>query len=83
MRRIRQITTEPLFAEAKENHGLSKFMTRGIEKAKKNSILIASIQNLKRLMTFCKRKLPNEKVKDKISVFINMCKPIHEVPSYV
>lgn len=73
MRRIRQITTEPLFAEAKENHGLSKFMTRGIEKAKKNSILIASIQNLKRLMTFCKRKLPNEMVKEKITVLKNSC----------
>jgi transposase len=71
MRRIRQITTEPLFAEAKENHGLSKFMTRGIEKAKKNSILIASIQNLKRLMMFCKRKLPNEMVKEKITALIN------------
>jgi len=71
MRRIRQITTEPLFAEAKENHGLSKFMTRGIEKAKKNSILIASIQNLKRLMKFRKRKLPNEMVKEKITTLIN------------
>jgi len=74
MRRIRQITTEPLFAEAKGNHGLSKFMTRGIGKAKKNSILIASVQNLKRLMTFSKRKLPNEMVKEKISVFIDMCR---------
>ena len=59
-RRIRQITTEPLFAEAKENHGLSKFMTRGIQKAKKNSLLIASVQNLKRLMIFGKTKLQVE-----------------------
>lgn len=71
MRRIRQITTEPLFAEAKQNHGLSKFMTRGIQKAKKNSILIASIQNLKRLMKFCRRKLPNEIVKRKIMILKN------------
>ena len=71
MRRIRQITTEPLFAEAKENHGLSKFMTRGIGKAKKNSILIASIQNLKRLMKFCKRKLPNEIFKIKFLAHIH------------
>ena len=67
MRRIRQITTEPLFAEAKQNHGLSKFMTKGIQKAKKNSILIASVQNLKRLMKFCKRKLPNEMITRKIT----------------
>lgn len=60
MRRIRQITTEPLFAEAKQNHGLSKFMTRGIEKARKNSIVIASVQNLKRLMKLKIKKLPDE-----------------------
>lgn len=41
MKRLRQINTEPLFAEAKANHGLLKFMTRGIDKAKKNSIMIA------------------------------------------
>ena len=75
MRRIRQITTEPLFAEAKGNHGLSKFMTRGIEKAKKNSILIASIQNLKRLMAFCRRKLPYQMANENIMVFKNKCVP--------
>lgn len=64
-RRIRQITTEPLFAEAKENHGLSKFMTRGIQKAKKNSILIATVQNLKRLINFGKKKLQVEMRKAK------------------
>ena len=64
-RRIRQITTEPLFAEAKENHGLSKFMTRGIQKAKKNSMLIASVQNLKRLINFGKKKLQVEMRKAK------------------
>jgi transposase len=82
MRRIRQITTEPLFAEAKQNHGLSKFMTRGIQKAKKNSILIASIQNLKRLMMFCNRRLSNEMVKEKITTHINMNRSIYNKPNY-
>ena len=31
-------------------HGLRKFMTRGIEKAQKRSYMIASVQNLKRLL---------------------------------
>ena len=82
MRRIRQITTEPLFAEAKQNHGLSKFMTRGLQKAKKNSILIASVQNLKRLIISCNRKLPNEMVKQKIITLINNCKPLYEEPNF-
>lgn len=48
--RLRKITTEPLFAEAKGNHGLRKFMTRGIDKARKNSYVIATVQNIKRLL---------------------------------
>lgn len=62
MKRIRPITTEPLSRQSREeNHGLSKFMTRGKEKARKKSLLIASVQNLKRLIRFCKRKLPNKR----------------------
>ena len=53
---IRKTVSEGLFAEAKMNHGLSKFMTRGIDKAQKNSYLIASVQNLKRLVNEIKRK---------------------------
>lgn len=60
MKRLRQINTEPLFAEAKANHGLLKFMTRGLEKAKKNSIMIASVQNLKRIMKIRQKKIPNK-----------------------
>ena len=48
--RLRKITTEPLFAEAKGNHGLRKFMTRGLDKARKNSYVIATVQNIKRLL---------------------------------
>lgn len=63
MKRLRQINTEPLFAEAKANHGLLKFMTRGIDKAKKNSIMIATVQNLKRAMKITQRRIPNEMAK--------------------
>lgn len=48
--RLRKTGPEPLFGEAKLYHGLRKFMTRGIDKAKKNSIIIATVQNLKRLI---------------------------------
>lgn len=50
MMRIRKITTEPSFAEAKMMHGLSKFMSKGRDKAQKRSLMIAIVQNLKRVM---------------------------------
>lgn len=53
---LRKTGPEPLFGEAKMYHGLSKFMTRGLEKCQKNSIIIASVQNLKRLLNSVKRK---------------------------
>ena len=54
--RIRKTVSEGLFAEAKMYHGLRKFMTRGIEKAQKRSYIIASVQNLKRLLGYMGRK---------------------------
>jgi len=53
---IRKTVSEGLFAEAKMYHGLRKFMTRGIDKAQKKSYIIASVQNLKRLIGYTKRK---------------------------
>ena len=53
---IRETVSEGLFAEAKGNHGLRKFMTRGIDNAQKKSYLIATVQNLKRLIKSLKTK---------------------------
>lgn len=53
---IRKTVSEGLFAEAKMYHGLRKFMTKGIENAQKKSYLIASVQNLKRLIKETTRK---------------------------
>jgi len=53
---IRKTVSEGLFAEGKMYHGLRKFMTRGIDKAQKKSYMIASVQNLKRLLGYTKRK---------------------------
>lgn len=64
--RIRKITTEPLFAEAKMNHGLSKFMSRGVDKSQKRAFCIATVQNLKRLIKHLSRstyKLRNASTK--------------------
>lgn len=50
IQRFRKIGVERLFAEAKENHGLKKYMTRGLSKAMKRSLMIATVQNLKKLV---------------------------------
>ena len=46
---------EPLFAlfgEAKEWHGMRRFRLRGLEKVNSEALMIASGQNLKRLVGF-------------------------------
>jgi hypothetical protein len=49
--RKRQVWVEPLFAEAKEWHGLRRFRLRGLEKVNGKALLIAAGQNLKRLLS--------------------------------
>lgn len=48
--RKRKVWVEPLFAEAKEWHGLRRFRLRGLQKVNIQAQLIASGQNLKRLL---------------------------------
>lgn len=48
--RKRMVWVEPLFAEAKEWHGLRRFRLRGAEKVDIQAQLIAAGQNLKRLL---------------------------------
>ena len=43
---------EPLFAEAKDWHGLRRFRLRGLEKVNGETLLIAAGQNLKRLLSW-------------------------------
>jgi transposase len=50
--RKRQVWVEPLFAEAKEWHGLRRFRLRGLEKVNGEALLIAAGQNLKRLLSW-------------------------------
>jgi Transposase DDE domain len=49
--RKRQVWVEPLFAEAKDWHGLRRFRLRGLEKVNAEALLIAAGQNLKRLLS--------------------------------
>ena len=49
--RKRQVWVEPMFAEAKEWHGLRRLRLRGLENANTQGLLIAAGQNLKRLLT--------------------------------
>ena len=47
---------EPLFAEAKDWHGMRRFRLRRLEKANIEALLIASGQNVKRLLAFGGRR---------------------------
>jgi len=49
--RKRKVWVEPLFAEAKDWHGLRRFRLRGAEKVNIQAQLIAAGQNLKRLLS--------------------------------
>jgi transposase len=49
--RKRQVWVEPLFAEAKDWHGLRRFRLRGLENVNSEALLIAAGQNLKRLLS--------------------------------
>jgi transposase len=60
--RKRQVWVEPLFAEAKDWHGLRRFRLRGLEKVNGDALLIAAGQNLKRLLShwgWGRRPFPN------------------------
>lgn len=48
--RKRQVWAEPLFAEAKEWHGLRRLRLRGLENANIQGLLVAAGQNLKRFL---------------------------------
>jgi DDE family transposase len=50
--RKRGVWVEPLFAEAKEWHGMRRFRLRRLEKVNAEALMIASGQNVKRLVTF-------------------------------
>ena len=53
--RKRAVWIEPLFGEAKEWHGLRRFMLRGLEKVNTEALLKAAGQNVKRLLAFGSR----------------------------
>ena len=50
--RKRQAWVEPMFAEAKEWHGMRRFRLRRLEKVNAEALMIASGQNIKRLVFF-------------------------------
>ena len=54
--RKRRVWVEPLFGEGKQFHGMSRFRLRGLEKVNAEALLIASGQNIKRLLIFGTRK---------------------------
>lgn len=57
-RRKRQVWVEPLFAEAKDWHGLRRFRLRGLENVNVEALLTATGQNLKRLLSRSRGRRP-------------------------
>lgn len=49
--RKRQVWPEPLFAEAKQWHGLRQFRLRGLQRVNMEGLLVAAGQNLKRWLS--------------------------------
>jgi hypothetical protein len=54
--RKRKVWVEPLFAEAKMWHGMSRFRLRTLQRVNAEALLIAAGQNLKRLLAFGHRR---------------------------
>jgi hypothetical protein len=54
--RKRRVWVEPLFAEAKDWHGMRRFRLRRLEKVNMEALLIASGQNVKRLLAYGGRR---------------------------
>jgi hypothetical protein len=54
--RKRRVWVESLFAEAKDRHGLRRFRLSRLEKLDAEALLIASCQNVERLLTFGTRR---------------------------
>jgi transposase len=50
--RKRKVWVEPLFAEAKDWHGLRRFRLRRLERVNQEALMIAAGQNVKRLLGF-------------------------------
>ena len=49
--RKRKVWLEPLFAEAKQWHGLRQFRLRGLQNVNMEGLLVAAGQNLKRWLS--------------------------------
>ena len=50
--RKRKVWVEPLFAEGKEWHGMSRFRLRRLRRVNAEALLVAAGQNVKRLLEF-------------------------------
>ena len=53
--RKRKVWVEPMFAEAKEWHGMRRFRLRTLWRVNVEALVIAAGQNIKRLLTFSGR----------------------------
>ncbi len=54
--RKRRVWVGPLFAEAKDRHGIRRFRLRRLEKVSQDALMTAAGQNVNRLLTFGRRR---------------------------
>jgi transposase len=74
--RKRRVWVEPLFAEAKDWHGMRRFRLRRLEKVNIEALLIASGQNVKRLLAFGGR---SPKKLAQVAALRRLATTIHEI----
>jgi transposase len=74
--RKRRVWVEPLFGEAKEWHGMRRFRLRRLKKVNMEALLIASGQNVKRLLAYGGRRPKNLA---QVAVLRPPTTPAHEI----
>lgn len=71
-----RIRIEHIFAEAKEHHGLRRSRYRTLTKQQEQANLTATVQNLKRLVSFIGRNRPTAVAVAAVKTNLNLFKPL-------
>ena len=71
-----RIRIEHIFAEAKEHHGLRRSRYRTLTRQQEQANLTATVQNLKRLVSFIDRNRPHAVALAAVKTNMNLFKPL-------
>jgi len=75
---LRRIMTEPLFGEAKDNHGLRSAFSRGLERVKIQVLCTATVLNIKRMLRWS-RRLPQAGIEALRSLEVDFARNIERI----